>query len=59
MPLFLVEATVGSKGTRPTQNTQTATKLGYLITQLKSFQRSNGYLIATPETHFDVVEGKA
>ncbi|HOB09860.1 MAG TPA: glycoside hydrolase family 127 protein [Limnochordia bacterium] len=38
-----------------------AEKINYTVSQLKVFQdRSpNGYLFASPETHFDVVEGKS
>ena len=34
--------------------------IDYIIGQLKMFQTAmpNGYLFASPETHFDVVEGK-
>lgn len=35
-------------------------KIDYTITQLKAYQDAspNGYLFASPETHFDVIEGK-
>lgn len=36
-------------------------KVDYIISELEACQNkfSNGYLFATPETHFDVIEGKA
>jgi len=30
-----------------------------MMSQLQNFQGSNGYLFASPEVHFDVVEGRA
>jgi DUF1680 family protein len=57
----LAQAYKQTKGTDQTQNGQIASKLDYTVSQLKLFQdRSyNGYLFASPETHFDIVEGKA
>lgn len=57
----LAQAYKQTRGTDQTQNGQVASKLDYTIGQLKSFQdRSiNGYLFASLETHFDIVEGKA
>ncbi|WP_438000570.1 beta-L-arabinofuranosidase domain-containing protein [Sorangium sp. So ce185] len=43
------------------QSAAIAQKIDYTIGQLKSFQDASpkGYLFASPETHFDVIEGKA
>ncbi|MGO4501087.1 beta-L-arabinofuranosidase domain-containing protein, partial [Paenibacillus sp. 2RAB27] len=43
-----------------TLNTQIKSKIDYIISELKACQNasSKGYLFATPETHFDVIEGK-
>ncbi|PXV95645.1 hypothetical protein C8E03_101275 [Lachnotalea glycerini] len=43
------------------QNSQIKKKIDYIMTQLKSFQdkSSTGYLFASPEGHFDIIEGKA
>ncbi|OAB41159.1 beta-L-arabinofuranosidase domain-containing protein [Paenibacillus antarcticus] len=44
----------------PTQNAQIKSRIDYVISELKACQNasSNGYAFATPETHFDVIEGK-
>ncbi|MEK5253531.1 beta-L-arabinofuranosidase domain-containing protein [Paenibacillus sp. FSL F4-0125] len=44
----------------PTQNAQIKSRIDYVISELKVCQNasSNGYVFATPETHFDVIEGK-
>jgi uncharacterized protein len=57
----LSQAYKQTKGTDETQNSQIAAKLDYTINQLKSFQDKSisGYLFASLETHFDVIEGKA
>jgi DUF1680 family protein len=57
----LAQAYKQSKGVNQTQNEQIAEKLDYTVSQLKSFQdrSSTGYLFASLETHFDVIEGKA
>ncbi|MGC4067315.1 MAG: glycoside hydrolase family 127 protein [Polyangiaceae bacterium] len=49
-----------TKGVDATLNTKIKTNLDYTIAQLKAFQdkSSKGYLFASLETHFDVVEGK-
>src|SRR5512145_578084 len=50
-----------TRGTNETLNAKIKSNLDYTVSQLKSFQDKNskGYLFASPETHFDVVEGKA
>jgi uncharacterized protein len=57
----LAQAYKQTKGTDATLNSQVAAKIDYTVSQLKSFQDGsiNGYLFASPETHFDIVEGKA
>jgi DUF1680 family protein len=57
----LAQAYKQTKGVNQTQNDQIANKLDYTVSQLKSFQDKsyNGYLFASPETHFDIIEGKA
>ncbi|WP_437619845.1 beta-L-arabinofuranosidase domain-containing protein [Sorangium sp. So ce1151] len=49
------------KSSDAAQSAAIAQKLDHTISQLKSFQDASprGYLFASPETHFDVVEGKA
>jgi DUF1680 family protein len=44
----------------PTLNAQIKTKIDYIVSELEACQDAsdNGYLFATPETHFDVIEGK-
>lgn len=44
----------------PTLHTQVKSKIDYIISELKACQNasSKGYVFATPETHFDVIEGK-
>src|SRR5690554_6155535 len=44
----------------PTLNAQIKERIDYTITQLKAYQDASpiGYLFASPETHFDVIEGK-
>ncbi|WP_179232897.1 beta-L-arabinofuranosidase domain-containing protein [Paenibacillus rigui] len=44
----------------PTLNAQVKSKIDYIISELKACQNasSKGYVFATPETHFDVIEGK-
>ncbi|MGC4088134.1 MAG: glycoside hydrolase family 127 protein [Polyangiaceae bacterium] len=56
----MAQAYKQTKGTNATMNGQVQRTLDDVITQLESFQdkSSNGYLFASPETHFDVVEGK-
>lgn len=50
-----------TKGSDPVLAGQIQAKIDYIITQLKSFQDKspNGYLFGSPETQFDIVEGKA
>jgi uncharacterized protein len=57
----LAHAYQQAQGSDPTLAAQIATKLDYTITQLKSFQdkSSDGYLFGSPDTQFDVIEGKA
>ncbi len=45
----------------PDLNQQILENLSYTVEQLKLFQAKDpgGYLFASPETHFDVIEGKA
>ena len=45
----------------PSRNAQIKQKLDYAISQLKKFQdkSKNGYLFASFEVHFDIIEGKA
>lgn len=49
------------KSSDATQSAAIAKKIDYTISQLKAFQDAStkGYLFASPETHFDVIEGKA
>ncbi|MDQ6417881.1 glycoside hydrolase family 127 protein [Paenibacillus sp. LHD-117] len=56
----LSQAYKQTKG-NPIVNQQLKTKIDYLVSELKIAQEAspNGYLFATPETHFDVIEGKA
>ncbi|ANY68649.1 hypothetical protein BBD42_20865 [Paenibacillus sp. BIHB 4019] len=44
----------------PALNAQLKAKIDYIISELKACQAAsgNGYLFATPEEHFDVIEGK-
>ncbi|GAA4834917.1 hypothetical protein GCM10023310_10510 [Paenibacillus vulneris] len=44
----------------PALNAQVKSKIDYIISELKACQNasSNGYVFATPEAHFDVIEGK-
>lgn len=46
--------------TDPALATKVKNRIDHVINQLKAFQdaSSNGYLFASPETHFDVIEGK-
>lgn len=57
----LASAYKQTMGANQPQNAQIKTTIDYVITQLKTFQdkSTNGYLFGSPETHFDVVEGKA
>jgi DUF1680 family protein len=50
-----------TKGVDQSLNDKITRKLDYAIAQLKTFQdkSSKGYLFGSPESHFDVVEGKA
>lgn len=45
----------------PSLNAGLKQRIDYTINQLKVYQdaQSNGYLFASPETHFDIIEGKA
>ncbi|MDN4068840.1 glycoside hydrolase family 127 protein [Paenibacillus vini] len=44
----------------PALHAQIKSRIDYVISELKACQNasSNGYIFATPETHFDVIEGK-
>jgi DUF1680 family protein len=55
----LAQAYKQTKGVNQTQNDQIAGTLNYTVGQLKLFQdrRADGYLFASPDTHFDIVEG--
>lgn len=50
-----------TKGDYSAQNAQIKQKIDYTVNQLKLFQdrKSNKYLFASPEVHFDIIEGKA
>ncbi|MEO8178274.1 MAG: beta-L-arabinofuranosidase domain-containing protein [Deltaproteobacteria bacterium] len=56
----LAQAYQQTAGTDAARNAQIAHTIDSVINQLASFQSrsSNGYLFASPEAHFDVVEGK-
>ncbi len=49
-----------TEGTDPDMNSEISMLIDYIIGELKIYQdrQSNGYLFASPETHFDVVEGR-
>ncbi|WP_082926834.1 beta-L-arabinofuranosidase domain-containing protein [Paenibacillus tuaregi] len=55
----LSQAYKQTKGNQ-TLNTQIKSKIDYIISELKACQNAskNDYIFATPETHFDVIEGK-
>ncbi len=57
----LAQAYKQTLGTDATRNTQLAERIDYLVTELALYQsrKSNGYLFASPEVHFDVVQGSA
>ncbi|MDQ8735666.1 beta-L-arabinofuranosidase domain-containing protein [Paenibacillus sp. LHD-38] len=55
----LSQAYKQTKG-NPALNLQVKNRIDYLLSELKACQVAspNGYIFATPETHFDVIEGK-
>jgi DUF1680 family protein len=55
----LAQAHKQTAGTDPTRNAQVNSVLDHMMTQLRSYQTTygTGFLFATPESHFDVVEG--
>ncbi len=57
----LAQAYKQTRGTNGTLNERVKTRLDSMIVELQTFQKrnGNGYLFASPEVHFDVVEGKA
>ncbi|GLB26830.1 hypothetical protein LXJ15735_30710 [Lacrimispora xylanolytica] len=57
----MAQAFKQTRSNDPTRNAQIKQKLDYAISQLKKFQdkSSNGYLFASFEVHFDIIEGKA
>ena len=58
----IAQAYKETKGdSNPTVNTQIKNKIEYIIDELEACQNSstNGYLFASTETHFDIIEGKA
>ncbi len=57
----MAQAYKQTKRSHPTQNLQIKQTLVYVVGQLKSFQNKSekGYLFASPEVHFDIIEGKA
>ncbi len=57
----LAQAHKQTVGTDPTLNAQVNSVLDHMMTQLRSYQTTygTGFLFATPESHFDVVEGAA
>jgi len=56
----LAQAYRQKAGIDPELGSSIRDRIDYIIGQLKNFQDAmpNGYLFASPETHFDVVEGK-
>lgn len=42
-----------------TLNKELKSKIDYIIDELETCQNANGYLFATAEIHFDIIEGKA
>lgn len=57
----MAQAFKQTKTSHPNQNLQVKQTLDYVVGQLKSFQdkSDNGYVFASPEVHFDIIEGKA
>lgn len=57
----MAQAYKQSKNYNSTQNAQIRQNIDYTISQLKIYQNGskNGYLFASPEKHFDIIEGKA
>jgi DUF1680 family protein len=57
----MAQAFKQTKSSHPNQNLQIKQTLDYVVGQLKVFQNKseNGYLFASPEVHFDIIEGKA
>jgi DUF1680 family protein len=45
--------------TDPTRHAQISGVLDHMMTQLRAYQGADGFLFATPKSHFDVVEGAA
>ncbi len=54
----LAQAYKKTEGVDPELNSQIADRLDNVVAQLQSYQTSSGYLFASLESHFDVVEGK-
>ncbi|NMB39027.1 MAG: hypothetical protein GX994_05580 [Firmicutes bacterium] len=57
----LAQAYEQTKINNSTLNLQIKDKIDYTISKLKQYQdaSTNGYLFASPEIHFDIIEGKA
>lgn len=57
----MAQAFKQTKSNHKSQNLQVKQTLDYVVSQLKSFQdkSKNGYVFASLEVHFDIIEGKA
>ncbi len=56
----LAQAYKQTQGTDEDMNSEISSLIDHIIDEMKTYQdrKSNGYLFASPESHFDVVEGR-